>query len=34
MNVTKCLLEDIKTKNLNGVDMFKGWKREDCQEKL
>ena len=30
MNVTRSLLDDIKT-NLNGMDMFKEWKRGDCQ---
>ena len=34
MNVTRSLLEDIKTKNLNGMDMFNEWKRGDCQKKL
>jgi hypothetical protein len=26
------LLNDIKTKQLNVMDMFREWKREDCQK--
>jgi hypothetical protein len=28
MNVTRSLLDDIKTDNFNGMDMFKEWERE------
>ena len=34
MNVTRSLLDDIKTNNCNGMDMFQEWKREDYQKKL
>jgi hypothetical protein len=34
MNVTRSLLDDIKTNNFNDTDMFKELKREDCQKKL
>jgi hypothetical protein len=34
MNVTPSLLDDIKTKQLLGMDMFKEWKRGVCQKKL
>jgi len=33
LNVVRSLLDDIKT-NFNGMDMFKEWKRGDCQKKL
>jgi hypothetical protein len=34
MNVTRSLLEDIKTKQLQyGTDMSKGWRRGDYQKK-
>ena len=34
MNVTRSLLDDMKTKQLNGVDMFREWKRGDYQKKV
>jgi hypothetical protein len=34
MKVARSLLDDIKTKNFNGMDMFKDWKRENCQKNL
>ena len=33
MYVTRPLLDDIKENNFNGRDMFKEWKRKDCQKK-
>ena len=33
MNVVRSIL-DLKSKNFSGVDMFKEWKRGDCQKKL
>ena len=34
MSVTRSVLEDIKTKQLKGMDMFNEWKRGDCQKWL
>jgi len=34
MNVVRSLLDDIKPKNFNSMDMFKEWKRGDYQKKL
>ena len=34
MNVTRSLLDDIKTNNFNGMGMFKEWKREVYETKL
>ena len=33
LNVTRSLLDDIKQNNFSGMDMFREWKREDCQKK-
>jgi hypothetical protein len=33
MNVTRSLLEDIKTKQLQWYGQSKGWRRGDCQKK-
>ena len=34
MNVTRSLLEDIKTKQLKWYGHVQEWKRGDCQNKL
>ena len=34
MNVTRSLLDDVKTKQLQCMGMFQEWKREDYQKKL
>ena len=34
MNVARSLLEILKADNFNSMDVFKEWKRGDCQKKL
>jgi hypothetical protein len=34
LDAVRSLLDDIKTKKLNGMDMFREWKRGDYRKKL
>jgi len=34
MSLVRAPVDDIKPNNFNGMDMFKEWKRGDCQKKL